>query len=82
MFEPEFPGCKYLFVAAVFSWQDILRNMSQKLSDREALKRPFRRKDGGGFLTRVAVSFTLGCLGLLEVIGRTWIWDVLGILLC
>eukprot|EP00434_Breviolum_minutum_P024718 symbB.v1.2.021831.t1/scaffold1910.1/size96378/3 len=24
---------------------DILRNMSQKLSDREALKRPFRRKD-------------------------------------
>jgi hypothetical protein len=24
--------------------QDILRNMSQKLSDREALKKPFRRK--------------------------------------
>ena len=30
-------------IALIF--QDILRNMSQKLSDREALKRPFRRKD-------------------------------------
>ncbi|CAL1135679.1 unnamed protein product [Cladocopium goreaui] len=30
-------------IALIF--QDILRNMSQKLSDREALKKPFRRKD-------------------------------------
>ena len=78
----KFPGCKYLFVAVVFLiWQDILRNMSQKLSDREALKRPFRRKDvfffspGGG-------QFHLGMLGVVGSHRGTWICfsgDVLGI---